>query len=158
MSKSKLIYSFLIVLWMGLVVGVSLFSAPIKFLVPDMSREIQLQLGSLTFRYFNYIEWLVLALILLSLIWLLKQSQLKQPKLVVGLTFLLLLILVADSLYILPVLHNYVHALTNGKTTIDTAIKIAPYHRLYVAGDFLKVIFQLILFVVLNSRSAKDVS
>ena len=150
MHKTKLIYGSLLVFWAGMVTGVSLLSAPIKFLVPDMSRELELQLGSLTFRYFNYIEWLVFAVILLALILVLKSKQLKRTKLVLSLTVLLGLILVMDSFYLLPELHAYVAALMDPQASVE-GLDIGFYHRLYVLGDFSKVFLQLALLIGIST-------
>ena len=146
MTRSKLVYLFFVIFWAGLVTGVSLFAAPIKFLVPGLSRELELKLGSLTFGYFNYIEWSVCILILLTLFWLIAKKQLQSPKLMTILSVFLALILVMDSFYLLPELHSYVRDLASGEASIATAADIAPYHRLYVIGDFTKLFLQLALF------------
>lgn len=146
MDKTKSFFSFFLVLWFGMVLGVSMFSAPIKFLVPDMSREVQLQLGSITFKYFNYIEWSLLAIVGVLFLVLFVKAQFKKGKLLLALISLLLIVLLADTFYILPVLHDYVAALTNGHASIDSVGSIAPYHRLYIVGDSLKLILQLALY------------
>ena len=149
MSKSKFAFTFFLIFWLGLLVGVSFFCTPIKFLLPDLTRNLSLQLGDLTFRYFNYIEWFVFVLLVLSSIWALYEF--KRPKFVFWMVVLLGLILVMDSFYLLPNLHNYVVLLVNPETSVE-GLDISLYHHFYVWGDFLKVFLQLSLLFFISKH------
>ena len=53
--------------WLGLVVGISLIEAPLKFRAPGITVPLGLGIGRLVFRALNAVE-VVLALVLLVLV------------------------------------------------------------------------------------------
>ena len=131
-----------------MICGVSFFSAPIKFVVPGLTRELALQLGDLSFRYFNYIEWLLVIGLFFVLY---RYIQLNLVRLCLLALFLILLL---DSFYLLPALHDYVVALSSNEQQLRLIPDISFYHRFYVFAEFTKVVIQLFLLFQLNFVSS----
>jgi hypothetical protein len=137
---ARKLFSFFVVFWLGMIVGVSFFSAPVKFLAPSLTKPVALEIGDLSFRYFNYIEWGLCFVLLILVVGFLRN------KLTSVLVLSLVAVLAMDSFYLLPDLHEYVLAVS-GETEIPN---IALQHKLYVVGDFYKVLVLIgILFVKL---------
>lgn len=129
-----------------MIVGVSFFSAPVKFLAPSLTKLVALEIGDLSFRYFNYIEWFLCGALLVALFSFVGQDRSFKSKLLVLLGLSLVGVLMMDSFYLLPDLHEYVLAMTGGSEIPNIALQ----HRLYVVGDFYKVAVLIsILFVAL---------
>ncbi|MDA0771796.1 MAG: hypothetical protein O3C63_02525 [Cyanobacteria bacterium] len=146
MNKTRFFSSFILTFWLGMICGVSFFATPIKFLVPGLSRELALQLGDLSFRYLNYIEWLLVVCLFFVL---LNYIQVNFVKLLLIVLFSILLL---DSFYLLPALHSYVVALSSPEGQVSLAMDISFYHRFYVLAEFTKVLIQLFLLFQLNNR------
>ncbi|MEM6821049.1 MAG: hypothetical protein AAF558_03750, partial [Verrucomicrobiota bacterium] len=53
-------------IWIGLILGVSFYAAPIKFTAEGVSRESLLLVGQVTFQGFAWIEWVVFLALFLS--------------------------------------------------------------------------------------------
>jgi hypothetical protein len=54
--------SMIAAIWIGLILGVSFFAAPIKFTATDVGREQLLAVGKATFQAFSWLEFRALVL------------------------------------------------------------------------------------------------
>ena len=120
-----------------MLLGVSFFSAPVKFLAPSLTKPVALEIGDLSFRYFNYIEWGLCLVLLIIAIGFLRN------KLAIALLVSLAAVLAMDSFYLLPDLHQYLVAMTAGSETPNIALQ----HRLYLVGDFYKALALLLSII-----------
>lgn len=59
----------LFLLWAGLLLGVSFVATPVKFMAKGLSMPVALEIGMVTFHFFNKIEWMFCFLIVLLTIW-----------------------------------------------------------------------------------------
>lgn len=48
-------------LWLGLLIGVSFLATPVKFVAPDLTLPVALQVGAATFALFTKVEWMLAA-------------------------------------------------------------------------------------------------
>ncbi len=58
--------SSLYILWAGLLLGVSFISTPAKFMAPNLTMPVALEVGKATFHLFNKVEWGIMGLTLLA--------------------------------------------------------------------------------------------
>ncbi len=57
LSQKLKVLAALYLLWAGLVLGVSFIATPIKFQAPHLTFSVALEVGKVTFHFFNKIEW-----------------------------------------------------------------------------------------------------
>jgi hypothetical protein len=122
----------LILLWAGVVIGVSFLAAPAKFMAPDLSLPVAMEIGQREFHTLNVVET-GLALVVLAL------AALARP----GRTIwfgagLAAVLVVAQGLWLLPVLDARAEMIIGGGTPPD-----APWHALYVVAELLKLLVLL---------------
>lgn len=60
-------YAFVIVLWLGALIGVSFLATPVKFQAASLNLPTALEVGRVTFAFFIRIEWAFWALLALSI-------------------------------------------------------------------------------------------
>jgi len=128
-------------IWIGLILGVSFFAAPIKFTAAGVSLEQLLAVGKVTFQAFSWIE--------LSTFVLLVAASLRKLTrgVVIGLLFLCLLLLI-QKFGILPGLDTELNLTVAGETVEETSL-----HFIYVAIDCVKVAVLFFLSLTLcNER------
>ena len=85
-------------IWVGAVFSISFVEAPLKFQAPNITTALALGIGKIVFQALNIIEWVISALIIISLI------ILKSNKKVWLLYLLPISILMVQSIWFLPIL------------------------------------------------------
>lgn len=95
-------------IWLGLLIGVSFISTPIKFTAPSLDLMTALDVGRVTFSLFNKIEWGVLSLLTIFL-WL-NGLPGARTLLAIWLAFLLFI----QSALLLPILNFYIETIAQG--------------------------------------------
>jgi hypothetical protein len=119
------------VLWLGFVLAISFMEAPLRFKAPHASHLAALSIGQLVFRTLARVES-VLLLTLIVALWRAAWPDDAQPW-----AWVLGGVTTAQQLWLLPQLDRRANAVLGGQ-------KIAAgrrIHRLYVAGECLKVVF-----------------
>lgn len=123
-------------LWAGLLVGVSFVATPVKFLAPSLSLAVALDVGRQTFWALNWIE-IGCAVVLLAIV-------VAGYRTIVGVSVALLLVaaVLAQALWLLPVLDARVAAVIAGQMPPASSL-----HSFYVALELLKLVLLAILMV-----------
>lgn len=122
----------ILILWAGLVLGVSFIATPVKFMAKSLSMPTALDVGRVTFHAFNKVEWVFFAITLL--IALFNTKSLGHLLCLAALGALLCF----ETFYLLKELDIRVMRIIAGE-----AVKPRMVHWLYVAADALKVIMLL---------------
>jgi hypothetical protein len=115
------------VLWFGLLVGVCFVAVPVKFAAPSLSLPVALDVGRVTFALFNDIEWVMLALTVVVVVF---SGPHALPAIA---TAFLALILCVQTVWLLPVLDARVTMIVAGGAPPPSS-----YHLYYIAADVLK--------------------
>ena len=142
----RMMLMFLVVFWIGSIVGVSLIATLAKFQAPSLSFPVALEVGKHTFNVFNRVEWGVLCA-LAVLIFFTQKSPF------IMLTGLLLLVLLTlQTVWLLPSLSARADAVVNGVE------QLAPssLHIYYVAVEGVKLLALGILYVYIANASAQQ--
>lgn len=126
-SQILLWTAILATLYTGLLLGVSFLATPVKFLAPSLTLPVALDVGRQTFMVFNITE-LFLAVALLILAWL---SEARWPR---GLAAGVLLLVVIQTIWLLPVLDARVEIIMQGDMPPPSQL-----HNGYIAMDVLKL-------------------
>lgn len=125
-------------LWIGLLTGVSFLATPAKFLAPDLSLAVALDIGRHTFAILNKGEWL-LALEMLVLT--LRSGNGRLMLAGVGTAIIVAL----QAVWLLPILDQRVTMIIAGQSPSST-----EHHNVYVGLEMAK----LLLLVVIGIRTA----
>ena len=56
------------VLWLGLLIGVSFIATPAKFVAASLTLPVAVDVGRVTFAFFNEIEWGMFALLVIAIV------------------------------------------------------------------------------------------
>ncbi len=135
----------LVLLWAGVVIGVSFLAAPAKFAAPSLTLPVALEVGREEFGALNLVELVLLAATLVL-------ALLVRPGRVVSTGLALAgLIVVLQWLWLLPVLDARVEIVLQGGTPPQ-----APWHTLYVVVECVKLLALLAsgwLALLMTSRS-----
>ena len=124
----------LIMLWAGVVIGVSFLAAPAKFGAPGLSLPVAMEVGRREFGTLNLAE-LSLAVVSLAL------AAYARPERAVWLGLgLAVLIVLLQWLWLLPVLDARAQLIINGETP-----EPAPWHALYVGAEVVKLLALLVI-------------
>ena len=124
----------LIMLWAGVVIGVSFLAAPAKFGAPGLSLPVAMEVGRREFGALNLAE-LVLAAVTLAL------AAYARPERVIWLGLgLAAVIVVLQWLWLLPVLDARAELIIRGETP-----QPAPWHALYIGAEVLKLLALLVI-------------
>lgn len=123
---------FLSVLWLGLLLGVSFLATPVKFQAQSLSLPVALDVGQVTFALFSRVEWALATLTSVCLI-------LARPGRGESLVLLaLLILLLAQALWLLPVLDARLEAVIAGAPAPPSS-----HHMIYIATEAAKALFLL---------------
>lgn len=125
--------TFLVILWAGLLLGVSFVATPVKFMAKNLSMPVAIEVGMVTFHLFNKIEWVLCISILLMMLWA-RMSW--WPLVCVGIVFILLSF---ETFYLLPALDVRAHHVITGGVAEPSVL-----HWFYVGADLSKLIFLII--------------
>jgi hypothetical protein len=115
-------------LWAGLLVGVSFIATPAMFRAPSLTLPVALDVGRTTFARWNAIEWLLLGMMALAMVFT------RPSAFAVAATGVLDILFLIQSMILLPALNNRV-------ATIIARKKPAPAsdRLLYITIDVLKL-------------------
>ncbi|MCK0156794.1 hypothetical protein MWU65_06360 [Cellulophaga sp. F20128] len=124
------------VLWLGFVLSISFMEAWLKFQAEGVTQIIGLNIGQLVFGSLNKVELFFMTILLVSN---LKTKWFKRHRSLRILGIALLVILLAQTFYFLPVLDQRATLIINGKVP-----SASYFHYYYVFLEFLKVILLLV--------------
>jgi len=133
MNNQKFFYPITFV-WLGFVLAISFFEAPIKFLAPSISIEEGVEIGQLVFNWMNKVE--LVFVILLSAPWVTNKMPAKE-KWPLSLLFVIVLV---QLIYLLPALDEQAQLLFDGKSGRNPF-----FHTAYVVCEIAKVLLLVIL-------------
>lgn len=120
---------FATVLWLGFVCAISFMEAWLKFRAPGVTLPIGLSIGRKVFGALNTMEWIFALLILFNLF---KEALFWQG-LFSALVWGAVLILLVQTLWLLPLLDERAEKLIKGET-----INHSSLHFYYVGGEIIK--------------------
>lgn len=135
----------LILLWAGVLIGVSFLAAPAKFAAASLSLPVAMDVGRQEFGILDLVE-IAFAALTLALATLLRP----QPAIWLGIA-LAALIVAAQALWLLPVLDTRAALIIRGGTPPP-----APWHTIYVVAEVLKLLILLMTgWLALQPRRAR---
>ncbi|MGI9290352.1 MAG: hypothetical protein ACR2QG_03635 [Gammaproteobacteria bacterium] len=138
--------SILAAIYIGLIIGVSFFAAPIKFTAEGVGLNQLLAVGKVTFQAFTWIE-LVAYCLLVAVTWRVRNS-----KVLLSMVVLLLLLLV-QKLGVLPVLDVALDRTVAGEAEGDSSL-----HTVYVVLEVLKIAVLFYLIIILGDDNTSTSS
>ncbi len=128
--KAFKIRTSLIFIWLGFVLAISFMEAWLKFQAPGITTELGLGIGRLVFGALNKVEIACLLIILLSVF--LSGSGIRKNN---SILIVLTVILLAQTLYLLPELDRRAIAIIEGQNVPESNL-----HLYYVLLEVVKVI------------------
>ena len=134
---SKILILLLIGIWLGLVLGLSFIEAPLKFQAPGISLQLGLGIGQLVFGVLNKIE---IALNLLLILFV--SYHYNASKIILGATIVLTLIILLQSVVLLPQLNQRAMQIILGEN-----LPTSYHHLAFVMLEILKLIILPTLFI-----------
>ena len=124
----------LIMLWAGVVIGVSFLAAPAKFGAPGLSLPVAMEVGRREFGALNLAET-ALAVVTLAL------AVYARPERTIWLGLAVAAVVVAlQALWLLPVLDARAELIIRGETP-----QPAPWHALYIGAEVVKLLVLLVI-------------
>jgi hypothetical protein len=124
----------LIMIWAGVLIGVSFLAAPAKFATPGLSLPLALEIGRREFGTLNLTE-IALAIVTLALAATARSAR----SIWLGLG-LAALIVVLQWLWMLPMLSARAELIIRGETP-----EPAPWHALYIGAEIVKLLALLVV-------------
>lgn len=124
----KAVATFVAIIWLGLVLGVSFIATPVKFQAPSLNLPVALEIGRATFGLFSKIEWGIALLLVLSVLGCRRRGMSGI------LSAAIITILIAETFWLLPVLDGRVEAIISG-----TPSPADWDHFLYVGLEIMKI-------------------
>jgi hypothetical protein len=131
----------LIMLWAGVVIGVSFLTAPAKFTAPTLTLPVAMDVGRQEFGTLNLAE-ILLAVVALALAAYARVERLIWFGLAVAAAVIAL-----QALWLLPVLDARAEMIIQGETPPR-----APWHTIYIAIEVLKLLALLVVGWLALSR------
>ena len=129
-------------IWVGAVFSISFVEAPLKFQAPNITTALALGIGKIVFQALNIIEWIISALIIISLV------ILKSNKKVWILYLLPMSILVLQSIWSLPILMDRADLVIANQPLPESYYHIV--HGIFEAIKFLLIAYAGIIFTSSN--------
>lgn len=117
-------------LWIGFICAISFMETPLKFRAPGVTLPIGLGIGKRVFRALNKVEWAFAIIIAIGMLISKGHSNI----FLFGGYGLTLVLLVTQTLWLLPALEKRADALISGQT-----ISPSPVHWYFVAMELGKV-------------------
>jgi len=127
--------------WLGLIIGISLIEAPLKFQAPGITIPLGLGIGRLVFGAMNIVEAVIAVLLLLAV---LRSAAPRAQRI---LTLVLAGVLAIKALLIRPFMQGTTDAVVAGESQGGSGL-----HYLYIAADGLLIV-GLVALLVLTARS-----
>ncbi|MEW7279833.1 hypothetical protein ABW636_14665 [Aquimarina sp. 2201CG1-2-11] len=137
MFTAKRIFIVIPILWLGFVLSISFMEAWLKFQAEGVTQAIGLSIGKLVFGVLNKVELFFLITLLLCVF---INSPIKKHKASKYLLFFLVLILVMQTFYLIPILDLRIEQILN-KTTPQSS----SMHLYYVLIEVLKTTILIML-------------
>ena len=130
-----------VLLWAGMVLGISFLESPVKFTAPTLTRAVGLDVGRHVFQAFNKVEiaWA------LAGVWLALAGR-PGRRIAVPIALAVLFLLV-QTFFLLPALDRRTGMIIAGQTPPP-----APYHLLYIALEVGKLLALAGAGILLASR------
>lgn len=129
-SGPALLLGMVVLIWAGMVIGVSGLATPVKFQADLLTLPVALDVGQVTFALFNRIEWGLSLLAVLVLV-LFPRAV---PRVTAWLVALVVAVVVAQTLWLIPALGARVAAVIAG-----TPMPPSPIHAVYVGAEAIKI-------------------
>ena len=124
----------LIMLWAGVVIGVSFLAAPAKFGAPGLSLPVAMEVGRREFGALDLAE-IVFAVVTLAL------AAYARPERLIWLGLAVAAVVVTlQALWLLPVLDARAELIIRGETP-----EPAPWHALYIGAEVVKLLVLLVI-------------
>lgn len=128
-------------LWLGLIVGISLIEAPLKFQAPGITVPLGLGIGRLVFAAMNVVEAALAVLLVVAAL------ASRAPRAERILSVVLTAVLAVKALVIRPMMHATTDAVIAGESEGGSSL-----HYLYIAADGLLIVL-LVALLWLAARS-----
>lgn len=128
--------------WLGMLIAMAM-EAQLKFQAPGITRELGLGIGKIVFTWLNRAEC-ALAILLLGAFFISKTAR--RSKIIFS---LILLILIAQSFWLIPNLIERINLIVSGQTPPNSLA-----HLFYIGFEVLKMCLLLFLSVLLNLQNA----
>lgn len=125
-------------IWFGMTLAIAI-EAQLKFQAPGITRELGLGIGKLVFTALNRAE-IFFGILLLASFFL--ADSIKKSQIVFS---VILLILLAQTFWLLPSLVERIDLITSGNPPPDS-----PLHLIYIVLELAKMLLLLVLSVLLN--------
>jgi hypothetical protein len=138
MAKNKNIFisiSF-IYIWIGLILGISFLEAWLKFQVPGVSLQVGLSIGKLVYSVLNIIEWIFAIIIVIILFLNVLTKKVHKNGWIIAIIISLLI----QSVWLLPVLNNRVELYVQGVNPAPSNV-----HIYYVVFEIVKLVSLFLL-------------
>ena len=116
-------------IWLGLIIGISFIEAPLKFQAPGITIPLGLGIGRLVFSAMNKLELVLMTLAIFSAL-----STNRELKAGFYSVSLLTIILLFQTLYLLPALDERAELVLKGQF-----IPASYHHKLYVVLETIKL-------------------
>jgi hypothetical protein len=123
----------LILLWAGVLIGVSFLAAPAKFNAPSLSLPVAMDVGRQEFGALNLVE-IGLAIVTLAL-----AAYVRPGRLIWLALGIAALVVAVQALWLLPLLDARALSIIEGETP-----PAAPWHALYIMLEVLKLLALLV--------------
>ena len=128
-------------IWLGLIIGISLIEAPLKFTAPGITIPLGLGIGRLVFTAMNWIEIVIAVLLLWSTFKTAVGTGYRQ------LTYAVIVVLLAKVAVIRPLLNDRTEAVIAGTDDGGSSL-----HLFYIAADGLLILGLIAMLVVAVRR------
>jgi len=134
--------SFVALVWLGIVIGVSFMATPIKFTAPSLDLPTALEVGRVTFRLLGRVEW-VLALALVASAWVARQ---RPP----WSFYAVVMVLAAEMFWLLPALGVRTDAIRAGARPPASSL-----HAVFIAAELAKCVALAHIAVAMSRQSCR---
>jgi hypothetical protein len=138
---TNIFFSTILLLWAGMILGISCLEAWVKFRTPNLSKEVGLEVGRTVFSAFHTVQWYI-AVVILAII--LFHSCFIQRVIV----FELIVLLALQSFWLMPRLNTHINAILN-----KSKPRSHYDHLWYMGLELIKLISLLIIgvdFIIVN--------
>ncbi|MDQ0333502.1 hypothetical protein QFZ88_005884 [Mesorhizobium sp. YL-MeA3-2017] len=134
----------IVVLWVGLLAGVSFLATPAKFLAPSLTLPVALDVGRHTFAIFNKTEWLLAVAALLVVLLSRPRSGIANAG-----CALAALLVALETVWLLPVLDQRVGLIIAGQQ-----LPASNLHNIYIGIEMAKLLGLIVISFVIGRRLA----